>query len=511
MVDKNSFYMKNTVDAIICSFSKEELREFRYFLLRRDQNTEAREDLKVVDMIRSQKIIQPENISAYRQTKNRLKAQLELFIELENVKRNPIAQIQNQIEVARFLFAKHLYDHAWDYLFKAEQLAIRAEEYELLNHIYYIQILYSYNIAVPPPKAFSVPKLLEKRKQNLSYAHTDSNANAAYALLMHEMGELFSKKLTGNIDELVNNILHDYQLTEVMYDHIRIYCKIVVIVSRALREKRDYVNMKNYTIKTYLLLEEKHMLDKVPLEFMMDLLDAIGVAALRSKDYENTEKYQQLYTFYAHKFRQQPQVYSYYDFILYIGDADLYMCTNRLPEAREELLKVYRKYASYKDSIRIYFLLRVNVLAMYFKCREYSSCIRIFNEIMSQNEKKILNERGFRLELMLYTELYGAIYYYENEDADHAHYMLGKIKKKYAKALQSDETKRESLLIRIMEKMINTPGYLKSKAFASDYKAFVRLKEFVPGDYEYISLNAWLTSKFTGKTYYECFLDLVQK
>ena len=503
--------MKNTVDAIISSFSKEEFREFKYFLLRRNTSQEVREDLKVLESIRLEHQTPPENIQAYRQTKNRLKTQLEYFIEMENIKRNPISHIQNMIEVARFLFARHLYDHAWDYLFKAEQMAARAEEYELLNHIYYMQILYSYNIAVPPPKAFSVPKLLEKRKQNLSYAHTDSNANAAYALLIHEMRELFSQKLSGYIDQLVNGILKDYDLNGVMDDHIRIYCKIVIIVSRALREKRDYVSMKIYTIKTYKLLEEKNMLDKVPLEFMMDLLDAIGVAALRSKDYENTEKYQQLYTFYASKFRQQPQVYSYYDFILYIGDADLYMCTNRLPEAREELLKVYKKYATYKDSIRIYFLLRVNVLAMYFKCRDYTSCIKIFNEIMNQNEKKILNERGFRLELMLYTEIYGAIFHYENEDADHAYYLLGKIRKKYAGALRSGETERESMLIRIMEKMINNAGYLKSKKFAAEYKEFISLKEFVPGDYEYISLNAWLSSKYSGRPYYDCFLELVQK
>src|SRR5205085_639914 len=127
----------------------------------------------------------------------------EYFIELENIKTDAISRIQNLIEVAQYLFGKNLYDHAWNYLIKAEQMATRAEEYELLNYIYYKQILYSHNIAVPPPQEFSIPRLLEKRNDNLSFARTDGNANAAYALLMHEMREVFSRQLYADIDLLV--------------------------------------------------------------------------------------------------------------------------------------------------------------------------------------------------------------------------------------------------------------------------------------------------------------------
>lgn len=502
--------MKNTVDEIICSFTREELREFKYFLNKGNNGLYEREDLKVIDMIRSQHPVMPANVQAYRKTKNRLKAKLEQFIALENIRRSTVSYIQNMVEVARFLFAKNLYNHAWDYLVKAEELAAREEEYELLNTIYYIQILYSYNIAVPPPKDFSVPQLLEKRDQNLSLTQTDNNANAAYALLIHEMRELFSHQFDADIDVLVNRILDRYALNnQLNYENLNIYCKIVNIVCRALREKRDYQQMKEYSINSYKLLKKKRLLEKVPINFLMDLLDAIGVAALRSKDYRNTEKYQELYTFYAKKFQQQIDDYSYYDFIPYIGDADLYLCTNRLDDARKVLLTVSKKYAGYTDSIRIYFLLRINLLAMHFACREYKTCIRLFQEIISQNEKKILNERGFRLELMLYTELYGAIFYYEHDDADHAYYMLGKIKKKYAEALNSKGAQREKVFIRIMEKMINDASYTRKQEFAAAHKEFVALKEFVPGDYEYISLNAWLTSKLKGQTYYEAFLEIV--
>jgi hypothetical protein len=501
--------MKNTVDEIILSFTKEEFREFKYFLNRRNSHIHEREDLKVLGMIREGRIV-TDDIVAYRKTKNRLKAQLELFIQLENSKQDPGSKIQNLIEVATFLFSKSLYDHAWDYLIKAERMAIDSEKYELLDSIYYIQILYSYNIAVPPPKGFSVTELLEKRDHNFSYTQINSNANAAYALLIYEMRELFSKQLDADIDQLVNRILERYGLKEEHHtDNLNIYCKTVNIVCRALREKRDYKQMKDYSISSYKLLKQKHLLEKVPINFLMDLLDAIGVAALRSRDYRNTERYQDLYTFYAKKFRQQMDDYSYYDFIPYVGDADLYLCTNRLQDARNKLLSVYKKYAGYTDSIRIFFLLRINLIAVHFSSNEFKTCLRLYNEIMSQNEKKILNERGFRLELILYTEIYGAMFYYENKDLDYANYLVSRIKKKYASVLNQQGSKREKLFIKIFEKMVNEPGYVKSSRFAAESKEFITLKEFIPGDYEYISFNAWILSKANKTGYYESFLELV--
>lgn len=502
--------MKNTVDEIIASFSKEELREFKYFISRRNNNIHEREDLKVIGMIRKKAPVAPANISAYRKTKNRLKTQLEHFIQLGNIKSNPASRIQNLVEVATYLFSKNLYNHAWDYLIKAERMAAEEEQYELLDSIYYIQILYSYNIAVPPPAGFSVANLLARRDENLAYTKINNNANAAYALLIFEMRELFSKQLDADIDSLVNTILERYELNDTLHkDNLNIYCKTVNIVCRALREKRDYENMKVYSINSYNQLKQKRLLEKVPANFLMDLLDAIAVAALRSKDYKNTEKFQDLYTFYARKFQHQIDDYSYYDFIPYVGDTDLYLCTNRLEEARKSMALINKKYAAYTASIRIYFLLRINLLAVYFPSKEYASCIKTFHEIMSQNEKKILNERGFRLELILYTEIYGVIFYYENDDPDHAHYMLTKIKKKYAEVLKRQGSKREKLFMRILEKIINDPSYLRSNQFISDHKEFIQLKQFIPGDYEYISFNAWLTSKATQRTYYECFLEIV--
>jgi hypothetical protein len=501
--------MKNTVDVIIQSLSKEEFREFKYFLNRRNNAQEEREDVKVLNMIRAEAEVPTKNIQAYRQTKNRIKAQLEYFVEFENIKRDPISQIQNYIEVAKFLFYKNLYNHAWDYLNKAERLAEEMEEFGLLDHIYTIQISYTYNVAVPSHKGLPVPKLLEKRNNNLSLSKIDGNANAANALLIYEIKRLFSERLSANIEDLVNKILVDYELNDLSNDRIRIYCKIVIIVCRGLRENRDYHNMKNYGINGYNFIQRKKMMNKIPLNDLMDLLDGICVAALRSKDYLSYEKYQTVYAAKARMLKAHPDEYSYYDFVPYIDAADLYLCTNRLKKAKESLLVIYKKYEHYHDSTRIYFLLRANLLAVNFASKEYAVCLKLYHEIMNQDKRKILSEPGFRLDLIIYTELFGAIFYYENDDADYAWYLLASIKRKYAETLSKAESKRELMFIKVMEKMISDPSYKQDKPFITECKNVIKMKAFVPGDNEYISLNAWLSSKLTGQDYYTCFLELV--
>lgn len=506
--------MKNTVDDIIRTFNKEEFREFKYFLNRQNNHTHEREDLKILDYIRKNETDKITNKLSYHQTKNRLKRQLELFAAMENVRFENSSKIQGKVEMAKYLFRKNLHHHAWDYLLKAEQMATQAEEYELLNYIYYIQISYSYNIAISPPGTFSVPNLLDKRNLNLSSAKLDGDANAAYAMLINELRERFARQLNVDIDALVKTIFDHYGLDDkiIQHDNLKIYYKIVNIVCRALREKRDYENLKKYSINSYEIIKQykRDEQDSSSTEYMLNLLDMICIGALRSRDYENYELFQTLYAEEARKMMASPDEFSYYDFIPAIDAADLYMCTNRLELARKSLLTVKKKYGSYTGSVRIYFLLRVNLIAMHFKSNEYQQCILLYNEIQTMGEKKILTERGFRLDLILLTDIYAAIFYYEIEDFDHAFYLISKLKRKYNTLLKTEDSQREISFIKILEKMVNDASYRKSKMFNKEVDKFIAMRAFDPGDNEYISLNAWLESKKTGRSYYACFLDLVK-
>jgi hypothetical protein len=503
--------MKNSVEETILAFSRQETREFKYLLRSGSKQKSDRKDLQLTDQIRQGKDSASRNVNADHQTKKRLKKQLERFAMLENLRHDKFSEIHALMETAKYLFRKNLHNQAWEYLLKAEQMAMQTEEYILLEYNYSLQIAYSYNIATHLPAGFSVPGLLTKWEEAKELALVDSNANAAYALLVDELRKQFSKQLSIDIDELTRTILKRYGLDEIVYDNkLRIYCKIVNLVCRALREKREYHSMKKYAISSYRFIEKKKALDKISPDFLIDLLDAICIATLRSKDYTACEKYTRLYETQAKHMQAHRDEYSYYDFIQYIGVSDLCLCTDRLDEAREAMLTAKKKYARYTASARIYFLLRVNLLAVHFPRGEYDICIRLYNEIKTLNDREILNEPGFRLELVLFTDIYGILFHYEDGDIEYALYLLNKFKRKHSQTLELPDSRREKLFISVVELMLTKPSYVRSEKFHTDAERFIKLKDFIAGDFEYISMNAWLQAKMSNKTYYNCFLELVQ-
>ncbi|MES2559832.1 MAG: hypothetical protein V4590_08845 [Bacteroidota bacterium] len=497
--------MHHLIEEMILSFTREELREFKYFLKGRANMVQEREDVRLVDAIRKKIPSSSQSSNAYHQTRKRLKRQLELFVQLENTKHDANSGILNDVEVARFFFRKERYKEAWNYLGKAEKSAHETESFELLDYIYYTQIDYALGTWPLTAPSVSVPALLAKRDRNVVLAKSNGDANAAYTLLLFEISELFSKEVFGNIDAIIERVLKQYQLEDRIYDNPKVYAKIVSMVCRAFREKKDYEGLKIYSVKSYGVMQRRRMLDKVPPELLMELLRSIYQSSVRTYDYKVAIKFSRVYETQKENFKAQHDKYIYFDFRSQIMAADLNMFTGKVKEAKSILLRLDKKYSLENKNAIIYFLLRINLLALYFKLNDYDRCIRIYSGLLQQYGKQVLREEGLGLEMLLFTELYGLIFYFEKGDDEYVLYLLKRIKRKYGGASHTKNVEREMLFLRILERMIKHEGYKGSDKFKVDYRHFVSLKKYIPGDKEYISLNAWLESKYTGSSYYDCF------
>ncbi len=496
--------MHNIVDTIVRSFTKEELREFKYFLKGRENVLSERSDIKMVDEIRKGKV-GSEHLNAVYQTKKRLKKQLELFLHLQSVKQNKKSAIINQLEVGRYLFKKELYREAWYYLRLAEQEAMRAEEYELLDYVYYTHMTYALRLWPIIDNDRNVPQLIHKRDANVKLSRSNADATAAYVLLLHEIRELFSREVFGNIDAVIKKILKHYHLEDRIYDSPKIYVTIVNMVCRVFRENKDYEGLKVYSVNSFKLMKKRKMLDKISSEHLMELLRSIYQASIRTKDYATASSFQKVYDIEKERFISQHSKYIYFDFRSFIMAADLCMFTARIEEAKKILLSLDKKYAAQNKNAIVYFLLRINLLALFFKLEDYDECTKIYSGLIQQYGKQVLKEEGLGLEMLLYTETYGVILSYEKEEFEYALYLIGRMKKRYSKDFRTT-LQREFLFLRIIEKMIKKPDYHKTPKYKEEVSSFVKLKEYIPGDKEYISLNAWLESKLTASAYYACFL-----
>jgi hypothetical protein len=504
--------MHNIIEEMILSLTPEEFRELKYFLAGRENVPGERADRVLLEKIRKGETADAGNANAYHQTRKRLKKQLELYIQNNNLGYDTISRINNEIEVARFLFRKGLYKEGWYYLQKAEKAALAAEEYTLLGFVYDTQVYYALDNWPLRTPSLSIPELLDKKVENARLIRSDSDANSAYLLILFEVSELFNKKVYGDIDAIIKKVLKKYNLEDGIYDSPKVYVKVVNIVCRAFREKKDYQNLKRYSISSFQVMKKKKMLDKIPSEFLMDLLRSIYQSSTRTKDFKTAIKFQGIYNEQKERFRLQYDKYSYFDFRSQIMLADIYLFTGNLEQAQTILLVLNEKYTAETENVVIYFFLRINLLGFYFITQEYDACISIYSDLMQQYGKQVLKADGLGLEMLFFTEIYGAMMYYEKGDEEYALYLLNKIKRKYSgSVITKNNLDREKSFVQILEKIIKNKSYVQTKKFQADCERFITIKEYIPGDKEYISLNAWLQSKLTKRSYYECFLMSVKR
>ncbi|MES2561065.1 MAG: hypothetical protein V4590_15080 [Bacteroidota bacterium] len=384
--------MNSAIDDMILSFSREELRQFNYFLTR-NGNTDKVNDIKLIQKMRKGTSAQLITTNAERQIRKRLKEQLEQFSLLDNLKYNVHSEINSLLEVSKFLFRKNLHKHAWNYLIKAEEMASRNQEYEQLDFIYNIQISYSSTVYIPNMSTPEIQGLINKRNKNLTLAKIDSDANAAYALLFYEIREQLSKDPYFDIDVLINKVFERFSLDSKIYKSPKIYARVVRVVCMALHEKKDYIQQKNYAMTSYKIMSRRKMLDRIPDELIMDLLFSIYTSAIKTKDYKIAEEFIAIYEKKIDRFKMQQDLYLNYHVTGNINAADLFMFTGRLDEAKNRLQMLYKRYADQKQLAKTYFLIRINMLALYFKYNEFSRCIKLHNEMMQEKKRKALTYR----------------------------------------------------------------------------------------------------------------------
>jgi hypothetical protein len=493
---------------IILSLTRDELRELKYFIEGREKVHDEREDISLIERIRKGEAEVPLNANAYHQTRRRVKKQLELFIQHNNVSTDMGSQIRNEVEVAGFLFNKGLYDEAWFYLNKAEKAALATEEYALLGYIYDRQVYYAMDTWSLKEPSVVIPELLEKRALTSRLTQNESDANAAYLLVLSEVSELFDKNVYGDIDAITHSILHKYNLQNQIYDNPKTYVKVVNIICRALREKKDYRSLRQYAFNSYNVIKTKNMLKKTPDDFLMDLLRSVFISCIRTKDYKAAVKHLEVYKYHKERFGSQHNKYVFFDFRYKVMFFNLSVATNNFREGANVLSSLFKNNTLENSSIVIRFIGRRNLFFMSYIDGDYEACLKIHSDLLQHWGKNVLKAEGTGLEALMFAEISAAMVHYETGDEEYALYLLSRVRRKYFNSAAKKSTlHREVKFVQIFEKLIKDELYKTSKNFKEDVKQFVMLKEYIPGDKEDVSLNAWLNSKLTGREYYECHIE----
>ncbi|MEJ7659821.1 MAG: hypothetical protein WKG07_09430 [Hymenobacter sp.] len=172
------------------------------------------------------------NPAAYYALRKRLFKHLTDFLLLRQRQHDATAttSVRGQLTLAQYLFGAGVPRLAWTVLRKAEKLALDNEQYEPLNAVYNVQIEHAHS-----PHAEPLAAIIERRHRNKKAADEEERAGIADALLRQRLapGPPARAAPRCRVDELVRNVLTEYDLQEAFARSPSLLCRLLSIARHA--------------------------------------------------------------------------------------------------------------------------------------------------------------------------------------------------------------------------------------------------------------------------------------
>ena len=181
--------MKNVLDEVIRSLSKEEVRFFKLFLNRTERN--SRRDVQLFDYMRkkgddftTKDIVKKlnTNLNNYYQIKNRLYHELNNSMIWQHIWKDTQSKSFSFVLLSRVYKNKGELELAFHYLKKAEKEAIKSELYEVLSIIYSEIIQLSHELI-----SIDVDYYVDLKRDNIKLLSELDEIDLLLAKIMHMM------------------------------------------------------------------------------------------------------------------------------------------------------------------------------------------------------------------------------------------------------------------------------------------------------------------------------------
>ena len=229
------------------------------------------------------------NPVAYYALRKRLFKQLTDFLLLRQRQHDATAAtpVRGHLTLAQYLFGAGVPRLAWTMLRKAEKLALDNEQYEPLNAVYNVQIQYAHS-----PHAEPLEAIIERRHRNKKAADEEERAGIADALLRQRLRQA---RLHGRgavpVDELLRNILVEYDLQEAFARSPSLLCRLLSIARHAMLARGDFATFAPFIERCYGLMARRHGFAPAQRGYQLRLLYMLAHALYRARRFAKSVAY----------------------------------------------------------------------------------------------------------------------------------------------------------------------------------------------------------------------------
>ena len=472
--------MKNVLNSIIQSLSKQEIRFFKLFIKRTDNKKrkdvdlfdfmkKKGDDLKIKDALKKLET----NTNNYHQIKNRLYHELNNSMVWQHIWKDNQSKSFSYVLLARVYKNKGELELAFHYLNYAEKEAIDSELYEILSIVYTEIIQLSHELI-----SIDVDKYIALKKENILIL---SEIDSVDLLLAKVMYDIKTKQNFGKDDLSLYKVIKSKYIKitkdKKLLNSARFRMRLFKMYSRLLLQERNYKSLENFLIESYNDFEEDNLFSRSNHNEKLTLLTYLTNCLCKNKKHKESLKYAELLLISMKEydsFLHDKYLFFYYNILVSnYAKTDKDKALDYLNKAsNNEIIKKLPSYTSF-----IY----LNKSLIYFHADNFTEAQKNISRLVIQ-EDFLLLDKAFQLKILIAD----IIIRFKNEQHDITD-KIEDIRKNYKQLLFNKEYVRDRGMINIISKKINREDILDDKermlSWMSDYDS---------EDLDIISYNLWL-------------------
>ncbi|MBP6335048.1 MAG: hypothetical protein KA444_06200 [Bacteroidia bacterium] len=484
----------NILNTIVSSLSKEEVRFFKLWL-ERGYDNENRLDKALFDYMRKAgdkydeekiflKLYGKGSKNSFYRLRNRLHSELNKSLMIQHFNSDDSNFTLHLQALAKFFLTKNP-NVAYYYLRKAENVAIKTENFELLDIIYGDFIRISHDILSVDPEEY-----VQKRRENQQHIRQLRAIDDILAVLTYKMKVTQNFSSTENpilslLQDIVKSYSHDKELSKSPKLRFRIYNAVTQI----LLQKRNYIALEDYLLATYNEFVNEDLFNRTNHDTKLQML----VFLVNSLFKNNKLK---ISLAYAEKLKEamneyQGLLYDKYLFFYYNSQVINY---SRLDRDRAiNILNEMKANKKIRSDLFHEMFVYLNLAVCYFDKREFHQSIRHLNGLyLSDGFKKADSSLRFKIavaELMIR---------YELNDFDVLETKIRQLNKDFDAFILDSGNIREALVIQSIQKLMQPEPVKKDTHFMNKLKRVLLTDEGKEsGDAEILNYRNWLKGKLS--------------
>ncbi len=482
----------NILNSIVNGLTKEEVRFFKLWL-ERGYDRDDRLDKTLFDYMRKSgerydedkiflKLYGSRSRNSFYRLRNRLLTELNKSLMIQHFDGDDSNYTLHLLALAKFFLNRNP-KAAHYFLRKAEALAMRTENFELLDIIYSDFIRLSHEILSIDPEGY-----VQKRRDNQRHIGQLRAIDDILAVLTYKMKVTQNFSSTENpilplLQDIVDSYSHDKELSKSPKLRFQIYHAVTQI----LLQKRDYNALEEYLLVTYKDFVSGLLFTRTNHDTKLQMLVFLINSLFKNGKYEESLAYAERLNQAMHEY--QGILHDKYLFFYYNSQVINY---SRLDRNRAiEILLEMRSNKIIRSDLFHEMFVYLNLSVSYFDKKEFHLSIRNLNSLfLSDGYKKADASLRFKIsvaELMIR---------YELSDFDVLETKIRQVQKEYSSFINESGNIREALVIQAIQRLMLSGSIKKEFSFLNRLKK-VLLSDTVQesGDAEILNYRNWLMGK----------------